>query len=108
MTRIVNIVGAGVLLLSLTACNIASRDPWDDPGTWKATGVNDANLQAMVANPNDLVAGQGERTANGVIATTNVNRWLTDKVKPLPIAGAFTVGGGGGGSSGGGQAVAPQ
>ncbi len=98
----------GVLLVGLAGCDIAARDSWDDPGSWRSTGANDANLQAMVANPNDLIAGRGDRGTSAVIATTAVNRYLTDKIKALPTTGGLTLGGGGSAAAAGGQAVGPQ
>ncbi len=108
MRRTLGFLAASAIVTLVGGCGVASRDPWEDPGTWRATGANDTNLQYMIANPNDLISGQGDRKSNGVIATTSVNRWLTDKTKPLPAPGGFTAGGGGGGSSGGGQASGPQ
>lgn len=106
--RLLTSCAVGAILFGLTGCGIAARDSWDDPGSWRGTGVNDMNLQAMVANPNDLIAGRGERGASAVLATTAVNRYLTDKVKALPKAGGFGIGGGGGGEAGGGQTSGPQ
>ncbi len=98
----------GLAILGLSGCGIAARDPWQDPGTWRATGANETNLQAMIANPNDLIAGRGERGASAVLATTAVNRYLTDKIKNLPKESGFTLGAGGGSGGGGGQASGPQ
>jgi type IV pilus biogenesis protein CpaD/CtpE len=99
---------AVALLVGLSGCGMAARDSWNDQGTWRGTGVNDTNLQAMIANPNDLVAGQGDRGSSGVVATTAVNRYLTDKVKQLPEPGGLTINGASSSNSGGGQASAPQ
>jgi len=70
------------LLLSpfLGACNY---DPALRPGTWLPSGVNDANLAAMVANPADLYGNPGSRYSRGSAAAPAVNRLLTDKVKAL-------------------------
>ena len=99
---------AGLALLGLAGCGVAARDSWEDPGSWRGAGVNDMNLQAMIANPNDLIAGRGDRGASGVLATTAVNRYLVDKVKTLPKAGTFGIGGGGASDGGGGQVSGPQ
>jgi len=85
-----------------------TRDSWNDPGTWQATGANETNLQAMIANPNDLYGGQGHRGVSGVIAATTVNRVVTDQVKPLPQVSGTTFGGGAAGASGGGQILGPK
>lgn len=99
---------AGAMLLGLSGCGIAARDSWDDPGSWRAMGANDTNLQAMIANPNDLMIGQSDRGGSAVLATTAVNRYLTDRVKALPKSGSFGIGGGAGADSGGGQVSGPQ
>lgn len=99
---------AGLILLGLSGCGMAARDPWEDPGSWRATGANDMNLQAMVANPADLVAGRGDRGGSSVLATTAVNRYLTDKVKVLPVDSSLTFGGSASSASGGGQVSGPQ
>lgn len=98
----------GIALFGLAGCGVAARDSWEDPGSWRSSGINQMNLQAMVANPNDLTAGRGDRGASGVLATTAVNRYLVDKTKPLPKAGGFGIGGGSSGDAGGGQVSGPQ
>ncbi len=108
MTRSLTSCAIALVLLSLAGCDVATRDSWEDAGTWRPTGANQTNLQAMVANPDDLNIGRGERGGSAIIATTAVNRVLTDKIKPLPVAGTLTFGGGTSSSAGGGQAVAPQ
>ncbi len=78
-------------LLSLAACQ---NDGLDRPGSWKGTGVNDANLVAMVADPADLVRGRSSPNSRGNGAVPAVDRLNTDKVKtPRSIA---TAGFGGG------------
>ena len=100
---------AATLLLGLGGCGMAGRDSWEDQGSWRATGANDMNLQSMVANPNDLIAGHGDRGGSGIIATSAVNRYLTDKLKQLPEPGGLGLGGGSAAAaSGGGQVSAPQ
>lgn len=95
-------------MFGLAGCGIAARDSWEDPGSWRAAGVNEMNLQAMIANPNDLTAGRGDRGSSAVLATTAVNRYLVDKVKALPKSGSFGVGNASSGESGGGQVSGPQ
>lgn len=108
MTRLLTSCAAGALLLGLAGCGWAARDSWDDPGSWHESGANDMNLQAMVANPNDLISGQGTRGGSAVIATTTVNRYLTDKIKTLPKSGTPGLGGGGDSGGAGGQVSGPQ
>ncbi|MCS6890180.1 MAG: hypothetical protein RMK64_08645 [Rhodovarius sp.] len=57
-----------LFLLGLLAAGCA-YDPYDLPGTWRASGVNQANLARMVADPAHLSRGIGtdrERAANAV------------------------------------------
>ena len=59
-------------------------DPYQRDGTWRPEGLNDANIAAMVAHPNDLVAGVNDPVSPGQLSAAAVRRLLTDKVKPLP------------------------
>ena len=62
------------------------------------------NLAAMVADPNDLVAGSTRLNADGATGAAAVKRYHDDKVKVLvDHNAAFAPGGGAGGASGGGQ-----
>ena len=69
--------------LSVSGCDYLG-DPYARPGTWTPTGVNTANLQAMVAVPADLQSGRGDDTALGQTAAAAVQRLREGKVKPLP------------------------
>jgi len=69
----------------LTAC--ARLDPLTQPGHWVPTGANDANLRAEVANPHDLVHGQSDPYSDGTEAANAIERWRTDRVKPLQQSG---------------------
>ena len=73
----------------LSACDY---DPALRPGTWLPSGVNDANLAAMVANPADLYGNPGSRFSRGSAAAPAVNRLLNDKAKA--INATSTTGGG--------------
>lgn len=93
-------------LLALAACSTMplASDPFKQPGTWSETGVNDANLRAMVADPHDLVAGKDAPNGLAVEAVPPVTRLLSGQRTGLS-SGAFSAGssgGGGGGSSAGG------
>lgn len=103
-------------LLALAGCGSIPSDQFERPGTWQPTGVNDANLRAMLVNPNDMVVGQAAHGHSAIIANAAVTRVLTDKVKPLPkvstgsAAGSSESAGSGGGgtttglgAAGGGQ-----
>jgi hypothetical protein len=52
------------LPLALAAGGCMDPEPYTRPGTWQATGANDANLRAMVANPADLQRGVAPATAS--------------------------------------------
>ena len=78
-----------VLTPFLSACGY---DPALRPGTWLPSGVNDANLAAMVANPADLYGNPGSRLSRGSAAAPAVNRLLNDKVKTINTTS--TTGGG--------------
>jgi pilus assembly protein CpaD len=65
------------------------------------------NLGLMVASPADLVSGRPFTGIDGQPATSAVQRYLTDRVKPppTPTASPFASTGGGGDSGGGGGAT---
>ena len=71
-----------ILVLVLAGC--AAEDPLTRPGLWHAVGANDANLAAMVADPNDLVTGVVDRRMDGQVAAAAVARYRAGKVKNLP------------------------
>lgn len=75
---------AAPLLLLLAACGPLTQDPFDRPGTWRATGANEANLRAMVAEPRDLQQGRAAPTTRGQAATPGVDRLLAGQVPRLP------------------------
>jgi hypothetical protein len=106
--RLLPLGAIGFMSVALLGCDVASRDAWNDPGTWQSTGANNVNLQSMIANPNDLVAGRGERGGSAIIAATAVNRVLTDKIKALPTSLTYTVGASSTAAASGGQVSAPQ
>ena len=75
-------------LLMLVAAACTPDYPMDKAGTWHVgdLGANEANLQVMIVNPRDLVAGAGETTALGAEAAAPVTRLLTGKRFPLPAS----------------------
>jgi hypothetical protein len=80
----------GALLVS--GCNAPYlTDPYLRPGTYNPTGVNDANLRVMVANPHDLVEGEGAGASTGAEAAPPVARVLAGKRYPLPSLNAASV-----------------
>ncbi len=70
------------LPLALAAC--AMEDPLTRPGLWQPIGANATNLAAMVADPQDLVTGVPDRTADGQLAAAAVARYRAGKLKDLP------------------------
>lgn len=72
-----------LLLLSLAASACSPEYEVDRPGTWRATGVNEHNLRAMIADPRDLEAGAGSATERGDGAARAVTRLLIDRRRPL-------------------------
>jgi hypothetical protein len=78
-------------LVLIAGCNYDPFDPYQRPGTWVPTGANDANLRAMVVNPNDLVQGTGEGVSSGAEAAPPVERVLTGKRSPLPNLNAAPI-----------------
>jgi hypothetical protein len=101
-----------VLLLALIAggCTMTGN-PMYRAGTWHPTGANEANLAAEVANPHDLVAGEGEMgvaETPGPLAVMPVEHLRSDTVKPLPDSSVNALGSTGSpsnGSSGSGAAT---
>jgi type IV pilus biogenesis protein CpaD/CtpE len=76
-------------------------DPYQRTGTWENSGINDANLRAMISNPLDLQRGAGASSSEGQEAVAAVTRFRTGSVKELPSSTLSEVGG----SSGSGGAV---
>jgi type IV pilus biogenesis protein CpaD/CtpE len=70
------------LLSGLAGC--ASTDPLLNPNDWHPSGVNEANIAAQVANPQDLIHGRAATGSDGEIASTAVLRLRAGKVKALP------------------------
>lgn len=109
------IIGVGRYTVALPPCPNWSEAPQAEytnavRSNW---GCADAiNLGRMVASPADLVRGRTLALADGHPAVVAVQRYMTDRVKPLisgtatPFAGGGGAGGGGGGEGGGGTAGA--
>ena len=76
---------------SLRAATAYLTDPYQRPGTYNPTGVNDANLRVMVANPHDLVEGTGTGASTGAEAAPPVARVLAGKRYPLPNLNAAEI-----------------
>ncbi len=98
---------AACLLLAGCVGNPITDDPIDKPGTWAPTGDNEANLRVMVANPQDLVAGEAATGGLAVEAAPPVGLLLSGKRAAL-LTGDSSTGSGGGGGSTGGSGATPQ
>jgi type IV pilus biogenesis protein CpaD/CtpE len=77
-------------ILALGGC--AATEPWEAQGGWHPRGVNDGNLAAMIADPNDLVRGRGTSMSDGTLAAAAVDRLYTGKAKVPPTSSISTVG----------------
>jgi hypothetical protein len=82
---------ASIACLSGCAGLAGVTDPYQRAGTWTPAHANEANLQAMVANPADLMHGRGDDTAIGQTAAAAVERLRAGKVRPLPDSGVAEV-----------------
>jgi hypothetical protein len=71
-------------------------DPFERPGTWRAGGIYEDNLRAMLADPQDARRGVAEPGADGQLAAAAVTRLRTGHVKPLPEIGISQIGTNGG------------
>jgi hypothetical protein len=73
-------------VLLLAGCDI------NRPGTWQASGVNDANLRAMLAEPAHAVRGVSARTERGQPASLAIRRLEQGRRQPLPDSRASQIG----------------
>jgi hypothetical protein len=55
-------------------------------------GANDANLRAMLVNPNDLVVGASDNTSLAPLAARPVELLVTGHRRPLPSVNASDIG----------------
>lgn len=88
---------AASLLLTLAGC---APDDFSRPGTWQPSGVNEANLRAMVAEPRHLRHGVAAPTERALPAVQAIRRLDADRRRPLPDSRTTQVGGTGGGNTG--------
>lgn len=79
---------AGAMAL-LAGCG---PDDFSRPGTWQATGANEANLRAMVAEPAHLQRGVAATTERAQPATQAIRRLAADRRRPLPDSRAAQIG----------------
>lgn len=74
------------LLGPLAGCS--ATDPYERAGIWRPSGVNDANIAAQVANPNDLVRGRGDGQGSVRGSSTAVERLWQGAAGQRPGQGA--------------------
>lgn len=89
----------GGLLLALGAC---TEDPFERPGTWRATGANDANLQAHVVDQGHLRRGIGASTDRGQAGSVPITVLEAGKRPPAPTTALSAIGQSASSSGGGG------
>lgn len=77
-------------LLGLAACN--QMDPLTKDYVWIPSDVNKSNIQAMVANPNDLIHGRSTTTRQALGDADAVARVWEGRTTPLlkETAGSMT------------------
>ncbi len=81
-----------LLLGSAALLSGCMNDPMDRPGTWRATGANDANLRAMVADQGDLTRGKESTGSVGALAARPIERLQTGNRAQLQRVTASQVG----------------
>ncbi|MFC7738514.1 hypothetical protein ACFQX4_22490 [Roseomonas sp. GCM10028921] len=81
-----------------------ARDDFARPGTWAAVGLNDRNLETMLAEPVHGVRGVAAPDSRAVTGSAAIERLLRDQRKPLPSANQPLSGGGWAGTPGGSDA----
>jgi hypothetical protein len=82
MTKIFRLAKTASMVALLSGCN--ALEPYQRPYSWHQTGVNAANLAAMVVDPTDLVHGHVSGVSDGSAAAAAIDRLRHDHVKPLP------------------------
>ncbi len=80
-------IGLGLGLgLGLAGCQ--EMDPYRNPYLFQLSGANQGNLGAMLANPGDLVRGQGAEGADSGEAEAAIQRLRSGKPRPLQLTGS--------------------
>ncbi|WP_237213603.1 hypothetical protein [Falsiroseomonas oryziterrae] len=68
----------------LAACETPPfSDPFARPGSWQPTGVNDANIRAMAADPAHLQRGVGTQTTPATLPAAAIGRLNEGQRAPL-------------------------
>ncbi|MGG5887108.1 hypothetical protein ACLF3G_08180 [Falsiroseomonas sp. HC035] len=79
-----------LLLYPLAACG---GGDFARPGTWQASGVNDANLRLMLADPQDAMRGRAAATDRAQPGSLAIQRLERDRRRSLPDSRAARIGG---------------
>lgn len=79
-----------LLMWPLAACG---GGDFARPGTWQASGVNDANLRLMLADPQDAARGRAATADRAQPASLAIRRLEGDRRRPLPDSRAARIGG---------------
>ncbi len=77
-------------LVSIAGCDRV--DPYQRVGMWRPSGANTTNFELQVARASDLVMGRGADDADGFQAAAAIERYRTDKERPLPRTGVSAIG----------------
>jgi hypothetical protein len=78
-----------MLVLLLGGCE--QIDPYTREGVWRPLRANEANLRIHVADPAMLDRGVDDRRADGAVNAAAVQRYRTDRVKPLAASGVARI-----------------
>jgi hypothetical protein len=80
---------AVLMVLLLGGCE--QIDPFTRPGAWRPGGANEANLRTHVADPSTLDRGIEDWRSDGAVTAAAVQRYRTDRVKPLAASGVARI-----------------
>jgi len=77
-----------LIALPLLLAGCFTPEPFEREGTWRATGANDANLRAMIADPSHLDRGIAPPTpSRGEVSARAINRSAGGTPPRLPVGG---------------------
>lgn len=82
------------VLLALAVAGCDSFDPYEREGSWRPAAANEANLRAMLVEPDELFVGTAERGSDGHLGGAAVERLRGDRVRPLPASRLVQIGAG--------------
>lgn len=97
------VLGIGSLAFVLLAG--CAGDDFSRPGTWQPAGVNEANLQMMLADPAHAQRGVAAPDERAQPASAAIRRLERDRRRPLPNIRLTTVGATAAGAGGAGGAA---